>query len=78
MNVGIVEKVGIKSKKTKLGKYTPSDPIRTTKELESSKISDNFSLGCRLLSNYCNYCVLGLRFWLLPFFKKSNHEIWRE
>jgi hypothetical protein len=38
-----VEKVGIKSKKTKLGIYIPSDPIKTTHELTSSKISDNFS-----------------------------------
>ena len=39
----IVERVGIskKSKKTKLGNYTPSDPIKTTLRLDSS--SDNFS-----------------------------------
>jgi hypothetical protein len=39
-----VERVGIKkSKKTKLDIYTPSDPIKTTHEHNSSKISKNFS-----------------------------------
>jgi hypothetical protein len=31
------------SKKTKLDVYTPSDPIKTTHEHDSSKISKNFS-----------------------------------
>jgi hypothetical protein len=39
-----VERVGTnKSKKTKLDVYTPSDPIKTTHEHDSSKISENFS-----------------------------------
>ncbi len=39
-----VERVGNnKSKKTKLDIYTPFDPIKTTHELDSSNISDNFS-----------------------------------
>ncbi len=38
-----VEKVGVKSKKTKLVNYTPSDPIKTTPKLDSSITSDNFS-----------------------------------
>jgi hypothetical protein len=43
-DLDIVERVGkLKSKKTKLSNYTPSDPIKTTHELNSSKLSDNFS-----------------------------------
>ncbi len=38
-----VERVGNKSKKTKLDVYTPSDPIKTTPELDSATTSDNFS-----------------------------------
>jgi hypothetical protein len=38
-----VERVGYKSKKTKLDVYTPSDPIKTTPELDSSTTSNNFS-----------------------------------
>ena len=39
-----VERVGInKSKKTKLDVYIPPDPIKTTHEHDSSKISENFS-----------------------------------
>ncbi len=40
----IVESVGNnKSKKTKLGIYTPSDPIKTTHEPHRLNNSDNFS-----------------------------------
>jgi hypothetical protein len=40
----IVERVGNnKSKKTKVGNYTPSDPIKTTSKPTSSKMSYNFS-----------------------------------
>jgi hypothetical protein len=40
----IVERVGNnKSKKTKLGVYTPLDLIKTTHEPHSSNISNNFS-----------------------------------
>ncbi len=39
-----VERVGrIKSKKTKLDVYTPSDPIKTTQKLVNPNKSDNFS-----------------------------------
>ena len=39
-----VEKVGNnKSKRTKLNIYTPSDPIKTTHQLDDSSISKNFS-----------------------------------
>jgi hypothetical protein len=39
-----LERVGNhKSKKAKLDVYTPSDPIKTTHELDSSNKSDNFS-----------------------------------
>jgi hypothetical protein len=38
-----VEKVGIKSKKTKLGIYTPSDPIKTTHHLDATNISETSS-----------------------------------
>jgi hypothetical protein len=39
----IVERVGNKSKKTKLDVYTPSNPIKATHELDSLHFSDNFS-----------------------------------
>ena len=44
-DLDIVERVGInnKSKKTKLGNDTPSDPIKTTLQLGSSTLNKNFS-----------------------------------